>query len=178
MWPPWINQSGALIPWSLQVAVKTCEISPKISPHLKSKAVRTTLLKLIKHSITTFGQKYVQEIQPSIPGKYSRFQWIYSLNSLNTSTMHPIVHVPHYPCGPSRSSRCWHYSLNLFTEHMILHMTTCLMCTPSRSHRKDVKLSKNVKFSKIKHLDYGGGSQKINWWNEVQTYWHQFWCHL
>ena len=36
---------------------------------------------------------------------------------------------------------------------------------------------KDVKCQKIKHLDYGGGSQK-NWHNEVHTYWHQFWCHI
>ena len=36
-----------------------------------------------------------------------------------------------------------------------------------------------VKCQKIKHLDYGGGSQKkINWHNEVHTYWRQFWCHI
>ena len=32
---------------------------------------------------------------------------------------------------------------------------------------------------KVKHTDYGGGSQKkINWHNEVHTYWHQFWCQI
>ena len=36
-----------------------------------------------------------------------------------------------------------------------------------------------VKCPKIKHLDYGGGShQKINWHNEVHTYWCQFWRHI
>ena len=36
-----------------------------------------------------------------------------------------------------------------------------------------------VKCQKIKHLHYGGGSQKkINWHNEVHTYWRQFWCHI
>ena len=33
---------------------------------------------------------------------------------------------------------------------------------------------KDVKCQIVKHLDYGGGSQKINWHNEVHTYWHQF----
>ena len=36
-----------------------------------------------------------------------------------------------------------------------------------------------VKCQKIKHLDYGEGSQKkINWHNEVHTYWRQFWHHI
>ena len=36
-----------------------------------------------------------------------------------------------------------------------------------------------VKCQKIKHLDYGGGAQKkINWHNEVHTYWRQFWRHI
>ena len=38
---------------------------------------------------------------------------------------------------------------------------------------------KDVKCQKVKHIDYGGGSQKkINWHNEVHTYWHQFWHHI
>ena len=36
-----------------------------------------------------------------------------------------------------------------------------------------------VKCLKIKHLDYGGVSQKkINGHNEVYTYWCQFWSHI
>ena len=45
---------------------------------------------LNSHSVTTFRQKYAQEIHPSIPlvniFLHSHIQWIYSLNSLNTST--------------------------------------------------------------------------------------------
>ena len=55
--------------------------------------------------------------------------------------------------------------------------------------KKDVKMSKrcqnvkeiskcqkDVKCQKVKHTDYGGGSQKkINSHNEVHTYWRQFW---
>ena len=38
------------------------------------------------------------------------------------------------------------------------------------------KCQKDVKCQKVKHTDYGGGSQKkINWHNEVHTYWRQFW---
>ena len=35
---------------------------------------------------------------------------------------------------------------------------------------------KDVKCQKVKHIDYGGGLQKkINWHNEVHTFWRQFW---
>ena len=30
----------------------------------------------------------------------------------------------------------------------------------------------------VKQLNYRGDSQKINWHNEVHTYWHKFWCHV
>ena len=36
--------------------------------------------------------------------------------------------------------------------------------------QKDVKWSKDVKYQKVKHMDYGGGSQKINSHNEVHTF--------
>ena len=44
--------------------------------------------------------------------------------------------------------------------------------------RKMSNCQKDVKCQKIKHIDYGGGSQEINWHNEVHTYWHQFWRHI
>ena len=50
---------------------------------------------------------------PSIPKvNIHIFSEIYSLNSLNTSTMCPlpITHVPHHPCPPSRSL---HYYCNV-----------------------------------------------------------------
>ena len=41
------------------------------------------------------------------------------------------------------------------------------------------KCQKDVKYQKVKHADYGGGSQKkINWHNEVHRYWCQFWCQI
>ena len=41
------------------------------------------------------------------------------------------------------------------------------------------KCQKYVKCQKVKHTDYGGGSQtKINSHNEVHTYWCQFWHQL
>ena len=72
-------------------------------------------------------------------------------------SLFPIIPVPHLDLV----YRYWHYSLNVLTEYMILHMTTCSPCTPSRSHRKDVKLSKRYQILKNQTPRlYGGGSQK------------------
>ena len=44
--------------------------------------------------------------------------------------------------------------------------------------KKMSSCQKDVKCHKVKHMDYGGGSQKkINWHNEVHRYWCQFWHH-
>ena len=60
--------------------------------------------------------------------------------------MCPIAHVPHWPCA------------------------TLLMC------QKDVKLSKRCQMSKSQtHRLWRRFTKKINWHNEVHTYWHQFW---
>ena len=93
--------------------------------------------------------------------------------------MCPIAHVPHHPCPPSRSNRYWQYSLNTWS-------CTCSPCAHVISQvskrcqvvKKMSSCQKDVKYQKIKHLDYGGGSQKkINWHNEVHRYWCQFWRH-
>ena len=83
--------------------------------------------------------------------------------------MCPVVHVPHWPCSPSpmcpityvpHPSRCLisifsiNHDTNLPTfpiAHMSKKMSSC---------QKDVKLSKEVACKKVKHIDYGGGSQK------------------
>ena len=58
----------------------------------------------------------------------------------------PFTHVPHWPCAP------------------------LLMC------QKDVKLSKRCQMSKSQtHRLWRRFTKKINWHNEVHTYWHQFW---
>ena len=60
--------------------------------------------------------------------------------------MCPIAHVPHWPCAP------------------------LLMC------QKDVKLSKRCQMSKSQtHRLWRRFTKKINWHNEVHTYWRQFW---
>ena len=45
--------------------------------------------------------------------------------------------------------------------------------------KKMSSCQKDVQCQKVKCVDCGGGSQKkINWHNEVDTYWHQFSCHI
>ena len=93
--------------------------------------------------------------------------------------MCPITHVPHPP----------RYPISIFNinHDTLLPMFHC----PCPYVKKDVKLSKrcqvvkkmssclkDVKCQKVKHMDYGGGSQKKNWHNEVHTYWRQFWHHI
>ena len=85
--------------------------------------------------------------------------------------MCPIAHVPHHPCAPS--PKVPHLSLIL----TMIPLCPCVllpMCQKKKSScQKDVKLSKrcqaakkmsscqkDVKCQKVKHMDYGGGSQK------------------
>ena len=89
--------------------------------------------------------------------------------------MCPIAHVPHPPRYPISIFNITHdIPLPMCP---IAHVTCC-------TYKKDVKLSercqavkkmsscqKHVKCQKVKHIDYGGGSQKkINSHNEVHTY--------
>ena len=83
---------------------------------------------------------------PKVPHLYLQYWLAYHL------PMCPIAHVPHWPCA------------------------TLLMC------QKHVKLSKgcqivkkmsNVKKSNTQTMEEV--HKKINWHNEVHTYWRQFW---
>ena len=87
--------------------------------------------------------------------------------------MGPIAHVPHHPCPPSRSNRYWQYSLNTWS-------CTCSPCAHVISQvskrcqvvKKMSSCQKDVKCQKIKHLDYGGGSQKnklTQWGSQILT---------
>ena len=76
--------------------------------------------------------------------------------SLNVSNkcaplpMCPIGHVPHCSC--------------------VKKMSSC---------QKDVKLSKRCQMSKSQtHRLWRRFTKKINWHNEVHTFWCQFWCHI
>ena len=72
-------------------------------------------------------------------------------------TMIPIC--PHFPL-PICQKRC----------QVIKKMARC---------QKDVKLSKRCQMSKSQtHGLWRRFTKKINWHNEVHTYWHQFWCHI
>ena len=51
------------------------------------------------------------------------------------------------------------------------------------SYQKDVKLSKRCQVVKKMSKSQTHGlwrrfTKKINWHNEVHTYWHQLWCHI
>ena len=48
----------------------------------------------------------------------------------------------------------------------------------SKMSKKMWKCQKDVKCQTVKQLNNGGGSQKINWPNEVHIYWYQFWRHI
>ena len=70
-------------------------------------------------------------------------------------TMWPIGHVPHHPCAPSLSS--------------VLTMIPICPHFPLPRCQKRCQVVR--KMSKVKHMDYGGGSQKkINSHYEVDTY--------
>ena len=81
---------------------------------------------------------------------------LHMIQHMTTLTMWPIVPSPMCPItqgAPSLSSV----------------LTMIPICPHFPYVKKDVKLSKRCQ--KVKHMNYGGGSQKkINWHNEVHTY--------
>ena len=95
--------------------------------------------------------------------------------------MCPIAHVPYCPCAllphvyhPPRSPICI-CSINQGTIYPCAPLAMCplLMC------QKDVKLSKRCQMSKSQtHRLWRRFTKKINWHNEVHTYWRQFWCQI
>ena len=94
--------------------------------------------------------------------------------------MCPIGHVPHPP----------RYPISIFNiNHDIpLPMSHCpcpyvkkdvKLSKKMSSCQKDVKLSKRCQMSKSQtHGLWRRLTKKINWHNEVHTYWCQFWCHI
>ena len=119
--------------------------------------------------------------------------------------LHMIKHMTTHPCwpcapllmcpipqgAPSLSSVL---TMIPICPHFLLPrcLKRCQDVKEMSSCQRDVKLSKrcqvvkkmsscqkDVKCQKVKHMDYGGGSQKkIKWHNEVHTYWRQFWRHI
>ena len=91
--------------------------------------------------------------------------------------MCPIAHVPYYPCAlPPR------YPISVCNiNHPFTHVPHC-PCATLLMCQKDVRLSKRCqivkKMSNVKsqtHRLWRRFTKKINWHNEVHTYWHQFW---
>ena len=89
--------------------------------------------------------------------------------------MCPIAHVIHCPCAPS--PRC---PISICSISQDTPLPMCPIAHVSKRCQVIKKMSscqKQVKCQKVKHMNYGGGSQK-NWHNEVHTYWPQFWCRI
>ena len=84
----------------------------------------------------------------------------------------PITHVPHPPRCPISIFSINHdtYLPTFPIAHVSKKMSSC---------QKDVKLSKRFQMSKSQtHRLWRRFTKKINWHNEVHTYWCQFWCHI
>ena len=85
-------------------------------------------------------------------------------------SMCPIGHVPHHTCAPSPMCPISQGAPSLSAVLIKIPLYPCgtlLMCQKVKnmwSYQKDVKkmssCQKDVKCEKVKHMDYGGGSQK------------------
>ena len=100
--------------------------------------------------------------------------------------MCPIAHVTHCPCAPS--PKVPHLYLQYEPWYPFAHVPLP-MCPIAHMSKKDVKLSKRCevvkrcqvvkKMSKSQtHGLWRRFTKKINWHNEVHTYWCQFWRHI
>ena len=112
--------------------------------------------------------------------------------------MCPTAHVPYCPCAllpmcpiapcaPSPRSPICICSSNQGTIYPcaplpmcpIAHVPHCSCVKKMSSCQKDVKLSKRCQMSKSQtHRLWRRFTKKINWHNEVHTYWRQFWCQI
>ena len=87
--------------------------------------------------------------------------------------MCPIAHVPHPPRSPI--SIC---SNNQYTICPCAPLPMCHIAHVSKRCQVVKKMSscqKDVKCQKVKHRLWRRFTKKINWHNEVHTYWCQFW---
>ena len=88
--------------------------------------------------------------------------------------MCPIAHVPHPPRSPISIS-----SINQHSLYPCVLLPICPIAEGAKkmsSCQKDVKLSKRCQMSKSQtHRLWRRFTKKINWQNEVHTYWRQFW---
>ena len=106
---------------------------------------------------------------------------LHMIQHMTTHTCWPCAPLPMCPIpqgAPSLSSVltmipvCPHFPLPT-CQKICQVVKRCQVVKKMSSCQKDVKCQKD------KYMDYGGGSQKkINWHNEVHTYWCQFWRHI
>ena len=97
--------------------------------------------------------------------------------------MCPIAHVAHHPCAPSpQGTPPLSLILTMIPLCPCVPLPMCPVAHMSRkmsSCQKDVKLSKRCQMSKSQtHGLWRRFTKKINWHNEVHTYWCQFWHHI
>ena len=89
--------------------------------------------------------------------------------------MCPIAHVPHHMCPISQGTPSLSSVLTMIPlcPCPIAHVSYCPYV------QNDVKLSKRCQMSKSQtHGLWRRFTKKINWHNEVHTYWCQFWHHI
>ena len=106
---------------------------------------------------------------------------LHMIKHMTTLTMWPITPSPMCPIpqgAPSLSSLltmipiCPHFPLSICQKR-------CQFVKKMSSCQKDVKLSKRCQMSKSQtHGLWRRFTKKINWHNEVHTYWCQFWHHI
>ena len=94
--------------------------------------------------------------------------------------MCPIAHVPHPPTHPQGPPSLSAVLTNKPFTHVpmcpIAHVPHYSCVKKMSSCQKDVKLSKRSQMSKNQtHRLWRRFTKKINWHNEVHTYWRQFW---
>ena len=93
--------------------------------------------------------------------------------------MCPIAHVPHPPRSPICICSINQYTINPcdpLPMCPIGHVPHCSCVKKMSNCQKDVKLSKRCQMSKSQtHRLWRRFTKKINWHNEVHTYWRQFW---
>ena len=99
---------------------------------------------------------------------------IFNINHNMPLPMCLIAHVSHCPCAPSPMCPIPQGTPSLSS---VLTMTPICPHVPLPICQKRCQVvkkmsscQKDVKCQKVKHTDYGGGSQKKNLHNEVHTY--------
>ena len=106
--------------------------------------------------------------------------------------LHMIQHMTTHTCWPCAPLPICPIPQGAWSLSLVLTMIVICPCVPlptcqkicqvvkkMSSYQKDVKLSKRCQMSKGQtHGLWRRFTKKINWQNEVHTYWCQFWCHI